>query len=217
MQSVFATETALLRGLSTALLSTFGALSTLCAVLTSGAWAQGTAPDLFTPALTDPNSAWRSSMPPDNERFSRSPDRPMRATQPATAALGGASAGATGFDATGSIAKGRKGIRRPGSPFPLRRAGAVLLDPSQTTKGASAPQIAVRNAYANVYKPPDAPVRRRPPPDPDPFGPVGVRIGSFLLRPALEVGYGVDSNPNRTSGGPRSNFAQLLPELLTCH
>ena len=84
---------------------------------------------------------------------------------------------------------------------------------SHGSRRTSAPQIAARATYANVYKPPDAPVRRSLPPDADPYGPLGVRVGSFLLRPALEIGYGLDSNPNRTPGGPRSNFTQILPEL----
>ena len=56
-------------------------------------------------------------------------------------------------------------------------------------------------------------MRRPLPPNTDPYEPVGVRVGDFLLRPSIEVGYGVDSNPNRTPGGPRSNFTQVLPEL----
>ena len=68
-------------------------------------------------------------------------------------------AGETGFDSTGSIAKKRKAKRKPGSPYPMPRAGAVVLHgaPQQATGQTAAPQIAARAAYANVYKPPDAP------------------------------------------------------------
>ena len=176
------------------------------AALAGGASAQTGTPSLFQPSLTDPNNA---------QRFSKPPEGTTRATQPAATPSASASAGETGFDSTGSIAKKRKLKRKPGSPFPVPRAGAVTLygAPQQSTGQTSAPQIAVRGAYANVYKPPDAPVRRPLPPNTDPFEPVGIRVGEFLLRPSVELGYGIDSNPNRTPGGPRSGFYQVLPEL----
>lgn len=158
--------------------------------------------------MIDPRSAPRFGKPPDGTTRSTAPAQP-----PALAS----GAGETGFDTTGSIAKKRKTKRKPGSPYPVPRAGAVATTPygapQQTTGQTSAPQIAVRGAYANTYKPPDAPARRPLPPNTDPFEPIGVRVGTFLLRPSIEVGYGVDTNPNRTPGGPRSNFTQVLPEI----
>jgi len=158
--------------------------------------------------LTDPNNV---------QRFGKPPDGTTRSTLPAPPIPSGA--GETGFDATGSIAKQRKTKRKPGSTFPLSSATAVNASapygaPQQSTGQTSAPQIGLRGAYANVYKPPDAPVRRPLPPNTDPYEPLGVRAGEFLLRPSIELGYGIDSNPNRTPGGPRSNFFQVLPELL---
>jgi hypothetical protein len=62
-------------------------------------------------------------------------------------------------------------------------AGAVVLrgPPQQASGQTAAPQIAARATYANAYKPPDAPLRRPLPPNTDPYEPVGVRVGSFLL------------------------------------
>ena len=186
------------------------ALGALAAALTSDALAQSSAPSLFSPTLTDPRNT---------QRFGRAPDGTTRATQPAATPSAGANAsanaGETGFDSTGSIAKKRKLKRKPGSPYPLPRAGAVVLQgPPQQARGhASAPQIAARATYANTYKPVDAPLRRPLPPNTDPFEPVGIRVGEFLFKPAIEAGYGVDTNPNRTPGGPKSNFTQVLPEL----
>jgi hypothetical protein len=193
---------ALPRGRSKALVGALGALGALAAAL-GDASAQTYVPNPFEPALIDPNSAQRFSKPPeDTTRLTRS-----AATPPI-----GNGAGETGFDSTGSIAKKRKSKPKPGAPYPTPRAGAVVLRnlPLQAT---GAPQTAARATYANVYKPPDAPLRRPLPPNTDPFEPVGVRVGSFLLRPSIEVGYGADSNPNRVPNGPRSNFTQILPEV----
>ncbi|MBN8921252.1 MAG: outer membrane beta-barrel protein [Rhizobiales bacterium] len=51
------------------------------------------------------------------------------------------------------------------------------------------------------------------PVDDDPFGPLGVRAGSFIVRPAVEAGGGYDSNPARTPGGRGSWFYQVAPEI----
>jgi hypothetical protein len=158
--------------------------------------------------LTDPNNV---------QRFGKPPDVTTRLTLPAPAIPSGA--GETGFDATGSIAKQRKTKRKPGSTFPLSSAAAVNASapygaPQQSTGQTSAPQVAARNAYANIYKPPDAPVRRPLPRNIDPYEPLGVRAGEFLLRPSIEAGYGFDTNPNRTPSGPRSAFWQVSPEVL---
>jgi hypothetical protein len=56
---------------------------------------------------------------------------------------------------------------------------------------------------------------RRPVVDDKPFDPLGIRAGSFLLRPAIEVTGGYDTNPARsTTGGGASNFGVVAPELL---
>ena len=172
--------------------------------LAADASAQTYAPNPFEPALIDPNSA---------QRFSKPPDGTTRSTQPAATPPIGSGAGETGFDSTGSIAKKRKAKPKPGSPFPTPRAGRPSCCAVRRSRRPDAPQIAARATYANVYKPPDAPLRRPLPPNTDPYEPLGMRVGSFLLRPSIEVGYGADSNPNRTSNGPRSNFTQMLPEL----
>jgi hypothetical protein len=192
-------------------------LSALAATLAGEALAQNTTPDLLSPALTDPNNTRSFSRAPPNaaastQRFGRAPDGTTRSTQPVATPSASAGAGETGFDSTGSIAKQRRTRRRPGSTFPVPRATTPTLygAPQQTTGQTSAPQIAIRGAYANAFKPPDAPVRRPLPPNVDPYEPIGVRVGEFLLRPSLEVNAGTDSNPNRTPNGQRSNFVEIL-------
>jgi len=55
---------------------------------------------------------------------------------------------------------------------------------------------------------------RRPVVDDKPFDPVGIGVGSFRLRPAIEVLGGYDTNPARTNaGGGASNFGIVAPEL----
>jgi hypothetical protein len=47
----------------------------------------------------------------------------------------------------------------------------------------------------------------------DPYAPLGIRAGAFLLRPAIETATGYDSNPARVSGGRGSAFVSVAPEL----
>jgi hypothetical protein len=55
---------------------------------------------------------------------------------------------------------------------------------------------------------------RRPVADDKPFDPLGVRAGSFLLRPAIEVTGGYDTNPARSAVAVRgSDFGIVAPEL----
>jgi hypothetical protein len=181
------------------------ALGVTAAAFAADVCAQTFAPNPFDPAPMDPNRA---------QRFTPAPGGTTRSTQPAATPSIGNGAGETGFDSTGSIAKKRKTKPKPGTPFPTPRAGAVILGPPQQAGGnTSAPQSAARAAYANAYKPLDAPLRRPLPPNTDPYEPTGLRVGSFLLRPSLEVGYGSDSNPNRTQNGPSSNFTQVLGDV----
>ena len=42
--------------------------------------------------------------------------------------------------------------------------------------------------------------RRRSTAEVDPYAPLGVKVGSFLLRPSIEQNVGYDTNPNRLSG-----------------
>ena len=59
------------------------------------------------------------------------------------------------------------------------------------------------------------PPRLRPvQPEEDPFAPTGVHAGTFLLRPALEVMSGYDTNPARVAGGKGSPAFTVAPELI---
>ena len=55
--------------------------------------------------------------------------------------------------------------------------------------------------------------RRRGAETEDPYEPLGLRVGSFIVKPAIELSGGYDSNPER-SGAPRGNSVLVVaPEL----
>jgi hypothetical protein len=151
----------------------------------------------------------------------------------------GAGAGTTGFDSTYVLRKKRlNGVPAKTSVTPSisearlpqnqnqTRAG---LSPIKATGGAIAAPGAAALASAPVplAPPPLAPsaaavadasiprtLIRTPAADDKPFDPVGIEAGAFLLRPALEVSGGYDTNPGRTTaGGGASVFATVAPEL----
>ena len=106
----------------------------------------------------------------------------------------------------------------PGAPKPKRPAG-----PGNALPAAPAPPLTVPPS-STANKPPippamaDAvdgqPLRRRLKPDDDPFGAVGVYAGSFLVKSAVELGGGYDTNPGRFSSPRGSAFYVVAPELL---
>ncbi len=118
-------------------------------------------------------------------------------------------ANSTGFDAAGAVRKRRAAKRRPAAS-----ARPVAVPPRQAAGRGAAPQFAARAAYADAYRSADAlPRRPPPPPDQDAFEPTGVRVGSFLLRPSIDVVRGYDSDPARVLGGTGSAFTVVAPEL----
>jgi hypothetical protein len=65
-------------------------------------------------------------------------------------------------------------------------------------------------------QPPPIPVavlRKRLIVEEDPYAPLGIRAGAFLLRPAIETSAGYDTNPARTPAGRGSAFVRVAPEL----
>jgi hypothetical protein len=77
-----------------------------------------------------------------------------------------------------------------------RRGTAVPIDPALIAANAGVPQL-----------------RRLPLVDEKPFDPTGVLVGSFLLRPAIEVTRGYDTNPGRSSPAIGSWLWMVAPEL----
>ena len=90
---------------------------------------------------------------------------------------------------------GQAAARRP------QRRGAPTLPQPEIVPAAPAPAPAIS-------------LRRPPRTDDDPFVPLGVRAGSFLLRPAIEVTGGFDSNPPRVPDSHGSPLMTVAPELI---
>jgi len=82
------------------------------------------------------------------------------------------------------------------------RAGVA---PGATTSPASA------GAGSGVPYP--NPPRHKAAPEADLFAAPGLRLGSFVLRPAIEVWSGYDSNPARVPAGRSSSLLVVSPEL----
>jgi len=57
-------------------------------------------------------------------------------------------------------------------------------------------------------------LRRRTAPEEDAFAQLGLRAGTFLVLPAVEIIGGYDTNPARTPGGKASSLITVAPELL---
>src|SRR5262249_53806320 len=102
----------------------------------------------------------------------------------------------------------------PGTPAPTT---AVLSSTGQPPPiapppSASANKTPLPQAMAGTV--PGQPARRRLKLDDDPFGPVGDYAGSFLVKGALELSGGYDSNPGRLNKPIGSPAYMVSPELL---
>lgn len=103
------------------------------------------------------------------------------------------------------------------APPPLPPAIGTGLRPVSPLPVTGSTPLAVQDTgpLATAVSPPGTlKPRRRLVPDDDPFGALGIRAGSFVLRPAIEVWGGFDSNPARVPGGTGSPLIVISPELL---
>jgi hypothetical protein len=169
----------------------------------TGARAQSASNSPFQPQLADPQHAQRFWRPREPAERDAEPERAPRS-----------SAGDTGFDSTGSLAKKKKTKRKPGEARPEPPPPSPPPEPSQQLGSSNgAQQVASRASDAGAYRPPDAPLRRQVVPVKDAFEPLGVNIGTFLLRPSIEVTRGWDTNPSRQPSGQGSAFTTVEPSL----
>jgi hypothetical protein len=87
-----------------------------------------------------------------------------------------------------------------------------------TAPGASTSTKALNSVTPLPVRGPPGPyptlvLRKKRPPEDDPFDAVGIRAGTFILRPAIEVWSGYDTNPARSIGGKGSPLITVSPEL----
>jgi hypothetical protein len=102
----------------------------------------------------------------------------------------------------------------PGNPTPTARVPAssngrvrLSIPPSETAN-----KTPVAPAMAGTV--PGQPLRRRLKIDDDPFGAIGDYAGSFLIKSALELRGGYDTNPGRLATPVGAPFWVVAPEFL---
>jgi hypothetical protein len=105
-------------------------------------------------------------------------------------------------------------VRARVTPAPTGANASAMPDTAPATPStAGPPPPATGDAQPAAPLPYTLPPRRRPTPELDPFEQVGVRAGAFLVKPAIELIEGYDSNPARVLGGKGSWFTTIAPEL----
>ena len=200
------------------------------------AQAQTVTPDLFRPVpdgfIRPQDSPLRrvggNTDPADHDsglRRGGEAPAPSRIGQVPTYGLPAANgAAATGFDSLNRTRQKPKlypGQPRPkpapgpGNPAPAASSGLPIsngrirlsIPPSET---ANKPPIPPAMAGSVVGQP----LRKRLKADDDPFGAVGDYAGSFLIKSAVELSGGYDTNPGRTNVARGSPVYVVAPEFL---
>jgi hypothetical protein len=126
----------------------------------------------------------------------------------------GLGAGTTGFDST-NVRANRK-IRRPAVvavPLPPLAPKDQTVAPIYREPVVVRPvPVALPPVYPNSVQQ-RAPLIRRGPVDEDPFGPLGIRAGGFIWKPAVELTGGYDTNVPRSTERKGSPLWMVAPEL----
>ncbi|MFO1147055.1 MAG: outer membrane beta-barrel protein [Alsobacter sp.] len=84
---------------------------------------------------------------------------------------------------------------------------APTIAPAATPQGLGLVPVQKR---APPLAPPPPPPRRKPKPEDDPWAPIGFRSGGLVLKPAIQVDGGYDSNPNQFSGPHKGSSVVAL-------
>jgi hypothetical protein len=175
------------------------------------------------PATLAPRDDARDQPPAPRRRGQAAPrtDVPRYGNPPAFGA------GASGFDSTNALRRKARirAKQKPGQkpeplvpPSPPRvilpsianpPPGPMIL-PTRLTRHGAPPSVDTSefNVPTTVLMP-----RRPPLPVQDPFDPLGVRAGAFVLRPAIEFTTGYDSNPAHVATERASGFLVTSSEL----
>jgi hypothetical protein len=193
--------------------------------------AQTLTPDLLRPVrdgfVSPQDSPLRRTADNDNTGDSADELRPRARDTPAPSRIGNiptyglaAASGAStsGYDSLNRTRKKPKyypGQARPKPPpGPGSRAPAISTGPARLSippsETANKPPIPPAMAGSVAGQPP----RKRLRIDDDPFGAVGDYAGGFLIKSAVELSGGYDSNPGRTAVAKGSPFVVVAPEFL---
>src|SRR6185295_19721407 len=101
-------------------------------------------------------------------------------------------------------------ITKPASATPVAPRVSLVRIPDGTPTGGIAGTVSTTHlttASATL-------LRRRTASEEDAYAQLGLRMGAFLVLPAVEVTGGYDTNPARTPAGRGSTFVTVSPELL---
>ena len=203
----------------------------LIALHGTAAQAQTVTPDLFSPTrssqITTPDSPLRRTAAEtgdplnnprlrDNDKDKPAPSRIGQIPRYGLPAASGASS--SGYDSLNRKLKKPKyypGQARPkpspgpGTPAPILSNTPLRLSipPSQSANKAPIPPAMAGTVVGQ-------PARKRLKVDDDPFGAVGDYAGSFLIKSAVELSGGYDTNPRRTQIAKGSPFYVVAPEFL---
>lgn len=194
--------------------------------------AQSVTPDLFSPTRTSQVTTADSPLrrtaaetaDPLNSPKLQEGDQPRRApsrigqvpSYGLPAASGAADSGYDSLNRKRTRPKYYPGQARPkppvgpGSPPPPLASNVrqrLSIPPSQSANKAPIPP-----AMAGTIT--GQPPRKRLRVDDDPFGPVGDYVGSFLVKSAVELRGGYDTNPGRTTVPRGSPFYVVAPEFV---
>ena len=125
-----------------------------------------------------------------------------------------------GNDKTATKSKTAAAAKAPPLPSPPSRYGSPVANPYTPTRLAvPPPQLGVARRGGSPYyiaadPLPNAPLqRRRVVPEETPFDPIGVQVGAFNFKPAIEITGGNDNNPARTAVPSPSWYSVIAPEL----
>jgi hypothetical protein len=183
------------------------ALTALLAGVAADARAQDTA------ALLSPQLDGDPRRPPRFQRGKAARDARASATFQLDSGVG-----VTGFDSAGSPKRKRSGkgsnasSDKAGKSYRSKQSRVPAQAGTQEPRRRSLdPRLRANEQGSDALA--SARRRRLPPPDDAPFDPLGIQVGAFNLKPAIEVTGGYDTNPARTANRTPSLYAVVSPEL----
>lgn len=187
----------------------FHAVPLILAVLWASSPAIAQQDDPLVPSLLTPQIDGDRRQPPGFRPASRTPAaQAERFRRPPASG-----AGKSGFVSTNIPQQKAKTApaRAAAAPAPL----ALPSNASPQARRAALQDAAQATGSVGIESPNFRPRPRRNPVDETPFDPLGWRAGAFLIKPAVELSGGYDSNPARAPAGSRgAQFYVIAPELL---
>ena len=195
-----------------------GPMTLACMLAFSGNAALG---QIVTPDA-DPLAPKQAGKPQTFQKFG--PQQQQQLAQTPSFTPPPSSAGATGYDSTNSRrarAKRQTATQKPGAAARAQATGTdqpppVALSPYQTPFSTEAKSARAQAAGQPPIEtgPIRKPIKKRHAEDiDDPYAPLGVRAGGFLLYPAIELSGGYSTNPGQSSNPQGASLYSAAPEL----